>query len=113
MKMYFSPLALACSLASRIALYDAALEADYVHVDLKTKRLLDGTDFCAINPLGKVPVLATDDGALLFENAGGGCGRIGSSALGAGHAREARAIPRSARRHLAVHRRPAGEGLAD
>lgn len=67
MKLYFSPLA--CSLASRIALYEASLEADYVRVDLRTQQLPDGTDFGTVNPLGKVPVLATDEGALLFENA--------------------------------------------
>jgi hypothetical protein len=35
MKLYFSPLA--CSLATRIALYEAGAEATYVEIDPKTK----------------------------------------------------------------------------
>jgi glutathione S-transferase len=67
MELYFSPLA--CSLATRIAFYEAGYEATYRLVDTKRKRLEDGGDFHAINPLGQVPVLRTDDGALLYENA--------------------------------------------
>src|SRR5262249_38318535 len=32
-------------------------------------RVIDGTDFLAINPLGMVPVVRTDDGVWLTENA--------------------------------------------
>lgn len=67
MELYFSPLA--CSLATRIAFYEAGYEATYRQVDTKRKRLQDGTDFYEVNPLGQVPVLRTDDGQLLFENA--------------------------------------------
>ncbi|MGJ5176675.1 glutathione binding-like protein [Bradyrhizobium oligotrophicum] len=68
MDLYFSPLA--CSLASRIALYDASAEAKYLEVDPKTKIVLnDGSDFRAVNPLGLVPTLRTDDGDVLTENA--------------------------------------------
>ncbi len=68
MDLYFSPLA--CSMATRIALYEIGETANFVEVDPKTKKLLaDGTDFRAINPLGLVPVLRTDDGAILTENA--------------------------------------------
>ncbi|PMS21978.1 glutathione S-transferase [Trinickia dabaoshanensis] len=67
MELYFSPLA--CSLATRIAFYEAGYEATYRQVDTKRKRLQDGTDFYEVNPLGQVPVLRTDDGELLFENA--------------------------------------------
>ncbi|NPU14851.1 glutathione S-transferase [Bradyrhizobium sp. 83012] len=68
MDLYFSPLA--CSLATRIALYDAGAEANYLEVDPKTKNVLnDGADFRAVNPLGLVPTLRTDDGELLTENA--------------------------------------------
>ena len=42
MELYFSPLA--CSLAARIALYEAGLEATFVRVDPRTKRLPDGRD---------------------------------------------------------------------
>jgi glutathione S-transferase len=67
MKLYFSPLA--CSMATRISLYDAGIEATYVQVHSKTKRTHDGSDFRTINPLGLVPVLELDDGAVLSENA--------------------------------------------
>ena len=68
MDLYFSPLA--CSLATRIALYEAGAEANYLEVDPNTKIVQnDGSDFRAINPLGLVPTLRTDDGAVLTENA--------------------------------------------
>ena len=67
MELYFSPLA--CSLAARIALYEAGLEATFVRVDPRTKRLPDGRDYRDVHPLGLVPALRTDDGALLTENA--------------------------------------------
>jgi glutathione S-transferase len=69
MELYFAPLA--CSLATRIALYEVgapAANTRYVQVDTRAKRLADGSDFYAINPLGQVPVLRTDDGELLTEN---------------------------------------------
>jgi glutathione S-transferase len=65
-ELYFSPIA--CSLATRMALYEAGAPATFTRVDLKAKRLPDGGDFLAINPLGQVPVLRTDDGDLLFQN---------------------------------------------
>ena len=67
MDLYFSPMA--CSLASRIALYEAGGEARFIEVDAKTKRTLDGTDYLQIYPLGLVPLLRLDDGSLLSENA--------------------------------------------
>src|SRR2546423_3805995 len=68
MDLYFSPLA--CSLATRIALYEAGGEATYLEVDSETKVVQnDGSDFRAINPLGLVPTLRTDDGLVLTENA--------------------------------------------
>jgi len=67
MDLYFSPLA--CSMATRISLYEAGAEAGFIQVDLKAKRLLDdGTDFFGVNPIGQVPVLRTDEGELLAEN---------------------------------------------
>jgi glutathione S-transferase len=66
MELYFSPLA--CSLATRIAFYEAGYEARYMQVDTKRKQVLGGGDFFEINPVGQVPVLRTDEGALLFEN---------------------------------------------
>jgi glutathione S-transferase len=68
MDLYFSPLA--CSMATRIALYEAGAGATYFEVDPKTKRVQhDGSDFYAVHPLGLVPTLRTDDGDVLTENA--------------------------------------------
>ncbi len=65
MDLYFAPLA--CSMATRIAFYDAGADANYIYRD-RQKRLPDGSDFLAINPLGMVPALRTDDGEILTEN---------------------------------------------
>ena len=68
MDLYFSPLA--CSLATRVALYEAGAEANFIEVDPKTKEVRkDGSDFRNVNPLGLVPTLRTDDGIVLTENA--------------------------------------------
>ena len=67
MDLYFSPLA--CSLATRIALYEAGGEANFLEVDAKSKEVRkDGSDFRSVNPLGLVPTLRTDDGIVLTEN---------------------------------------------
>ena len=66
MDLYFSPVA--CSGATRIALYEAGAPARFHQVDNRAKRLEDGTDFLTINPMGQVPVLRTDNGELLTEN---------------------------------------------
>lgn len=69
MELYFAPLA--CSLATRISLYEVGAPAQdtrYTQVDTRAKRLADGSDFYAINPMGQVPVLRTDDGEILTEN---------------------------------------------
>jgi glutathione S-transferase len=65
MKLYFSPGA--CSFSSHLALREAGLPFELVHVDLKTHRLADGSDFMTINPKGYVPVLELDDGRRLTE----------------------------------------------
>jgi len=67
MDLYFSPLA--CSLASRIALYEADADARFIEVDPKTKRTMAGDDYRALYPLGLVPLIRLDDGSLLSENA--------------------------------------------
>ena len=68
MDLYFTPLA--CSMATRIAFYEAGADATYLEVDPKTKRVQrDNTDFNTINPLSLVPTLRTDDGDILTENA--------------------------------------------
>jgi glutathione S-transferase len=69
MDLYFSPMA--CSLASRIAVYEAAAkDVRFIEVDPKTKRTLDGpnADYRKIYPVGLVPLLRVDDGSLLSEN---------------------------------------------
>lgn len=65
MELYFSPLA--CSMASRIVLNEVGAECDYRQVDLKSKTV-DGSDYAAINPMGQVPALRTDNGTVLTEN---------------------------------------------
>jgi glutathione S-transferase len=67
MKLYFSPLA--CSMATRIALYEFGADAHYVEVDSKTKLTDEGSDLRTIHALGLVPVLVTDYGEVLTENA--------------------------------------------
>ena len=67
MDVYFSPLA--CSLASRITLYESGQEAQFHRVDTKAGKTASGEDYRKINPKGLVPALRTDDGAVLTENA--------------------------------------------
>jgi glutathione S-transferase len=68
MDLYFSPMA--CSMATRIAFYEADHPANFIRVDTKAspKRTEDGALYAAINPMGQVPVLRTDDGELIREN---------------------------------------------
>ena len=67
MKLYFSPLA--CSLATRIALYEAGAAATYVGVESRTRRTDDGRDYRTVHALGLVPALELEPGQLLTENA--------------------------------------------
>ena len=68
MELYFSPMA--CSLASRISLYEAgAKDVQFVEVDSKTKRTVAGANYFEIYPLGLVPFLRLEDGSGLSENA--------------------------------------------
>jgi glutathione S-transferase len=67
MELFFSPLA--CSMSSRIALYEAGASATFVEVDARTKRTLTGLDYLTINPLGLVPALRLPSGDVLLENA--------------------------------------------
>jgi glutathione S-transferase len=66
MDLYFSPLA--CSMATRIALYEAGADARFHYVDGKTKTLEDGSDYRAVNPIGQVPALRTADGQVITQN---------------------------------------------
>ena len=65
MDLYFAPLA--CSLAARIALYEAGLQAGFRQVTLSTKRLADDADYWPVNPKGQVPALTLPDGGILTE----------------------------------------------
>lgn len=70
MKVYYAPLA--CSMAMRIALYEAGGSADFIYVDIhtnpSTRLLQDGSDYYAVNPMGQVPAIRTADGQLITEN---------------------------------------------
>lgn len=68
MDLYFSPMA--CSMATRIAAYEAGAPINFIEVDNKAtpKRTRDGAPFLAINPMGQVPVLRAEDGELISEN---------------------------------------------
>jgi glutathione S-transferase len=67
MKLYYSPGA--CSQAPHILLHEIGLEHDAARVDLKAKKLEDGSNYLAINPKGAVPALQIDSGEVLTENA--------------------------------------------
>jgi glutathione S-transferase len=68
LQLYFFPMA--CSLASRIALMEAGIEARYHPVYIWTKKVLeDDGDFRAVSSKGAVPVLVLENGEKLTENA--------------------------------------------
>jgi glutathione S-transferase len=65
MKLYFSPGA--CSLASHITALEAGVPVKLERADTKTKKLVDGSDYYAVNSKGAVPALKLDDGQVLTE----------------------------------------------
>lgn len=65
MKVHFAPLA--ASMSVRIALDEASWPAEFVEVELATRRLRSGGDYCEVHPLGAVPVVELDDGSQLTE----------------------------------------------
>lgn len=65
MKLYMTPGA--SSLAAHIALREATIDIELVHVDLSTHRTSAGEDYYEINPKGYVPALVFDDGETLTE----------------------------------------------
>jgi glutathione S-transferase len=67
MKLYYTPMT--CSLATHIACREAGLPFEGVRVELWTKQLDGGGDLRAINAMGQVPTIVTDDGKMLTENA--------------------------------------------
>jgi len=66
MKLYYSPFA--CSMAAHLVCREAGFDVTLARVDLPTKRVEGGEDLFTVNPMGQVPTLLTDDGAMLTEN---------------------------------------------
>ncbi|HEY4178093.1 MAG TPA: glutathione transferase GstA [Kofleriaceae bacterium] len=66
-KLYYA--AGGCSIAPHIALREVGSSFELHTVNLKTKKLADGSDFLAVNPKGQIPALILDDGQLLTEGA--------------------------------------------
>ena len=67
MKLYYAPGT--CSQAPHILLHEIGLDHDAALVDLRAKRLEDGSSYLDINPKGAVPALELDNGEVLTENA--------------------------------------------
>ena len=65
MKLYLTPHA--CSLAVDIVARELEIPLDLEWVDVRAKRLRDGSDYLAINPKGQVPTLRLPDGQYLTE----------------------------------------------
>lgn len=65
MQLYFSPGA--CSLASHITAREAGIPVELKRADTKTKKLVDGSDYYAVNSKGAVPALRLDNGQVLTE----------------------------------------------
>lgn len=67
MKLYFAPGTI--SLMPHVALLESGLSFVAVKVDEASKKMADGGDYKAINPLGYLPALMLDDGSVLLEAA--------------------------------------------
>jgi glutathione S-transferase len=88
MKLYLTPHA--CSLAADIVAREAGIPIERVWVDVRAKKLKDGSDYFQINPKGQVPALQTRDGQFLTEGSviiqylcdGHGADALLSTALG-------------------------------
>lgn len=65
MKLYLTPRA--CSLAVDIVAREAGLPLQLEWVDVRNKKLKDGSDYYAVNPKGQVPTLLTDTNEFLTE----------------------------------------------
>jgi len=67
MDLYIIPFT--CSFAAHIVCLEAGLEHTVRHVDRKTKRLDDGSDYLAITDKAAVPALRLPDASILTESA--------------------------------------------
>lgn len=65
MKLYLTPHA--CSMAVDIVARDADIPLELEWVDVRNKKLKDGSDYFRINPKGQVPALETDNGEFVTE----------------------------------------------
>jgi len=65
MKLYLSPGA--CSLSPHIVAQEAGIPLELKKVDLRTKKVSDGSNYTEVNPKGSVPLLVLDDGSKLTE----------------------------------------------
>lgn len=65
MKLYLTPQA--CSLAVDIVARELDVPLTLEWVDVRAKRLRDGSDYFKVNPKGQVPTLELDDGQRLTE----------------------------------------------
>lgn len=65
MKLYLAPHA--CSLAVDIVARELEIPLVLEWIDVRAKKLKDGSDYFKINPKGQVPTLGLDDGGLLTE----------------------------------------------
>jgi glutathione S-transferase len=65
MKLYLTPLA--CSLAVDIVARELGVPVTLEWVDVRAKRLRDGSDYYKVNSKGQVPTLELDDGQRLTE----------------------------------------------
>jgi glutathione S-transferase len=64
-KLYYA--AGGCSISPHIALREVGASFELHVVNLKTKKLEDGSDFTAVNPKGQIPALILENGELLTE----------------------------------------------
>jgi glutathione S-transferase len=67
MKLYYAPGTI--SLMPHVALLESGLSFVVIRVDEASKKMADGGDYRAINPLGYLPALVLDDGSVLLEAA--------------------------------------------
>ena len=67
MKLYYAPGTI--SLMPHVALLESGLSFVAIAVDEFSKKMADGQDYRAINPMGYLPALALDDGSVLLEAA--------------------------------------------
>ncbi len=66
-KLYYA--AGGCSISPHIALREVGASFELHVVNLKSKKLEDGSDFTALNPKGQIPALILENGELLTEGA--------------------------------------------